>query len=290
MISQVGFVELLRAANDRGEQEERQPEHQEHIADRRDVLDDRQRDRDDVRERSEMEQEVGVERRRQDVVEAGRDVGRGQAGGRERRFPDRHVAAVDDDDDRIRQDPDEDEDHARVAAVRPQRHEEEPERPGQEREPQRLDGFDARVEEDVGHDAKQERDRQQLQSPKPDRGQVDDVAAGDQAKDESEDDAADQHGRVPGFTGASCVEQTAPRRVVACPRSTGHVVTRVAFDPGRWSLRGPGRQRPPRAVAGVWGARCREAERPSGRLRPDRPAWRPWRRYVRPSSDRRPAR
>ena len=38
---QVGFVELLRAANDRGEQEERETEHQEHVADRRDVLDDR---------------------------------------------------------------------------------------------------------------------------------------------------------------------------------------------------------------------------------------------------------
>ena len=38
---QVGFVELLRAANDRGEQEERETEHEEHVADRGDVLDDR---------------------------------------------------------------------------------------------------------------------------------------------------------------------------------------------------------------------------------------------------------
>ena len=63
------LLELRRHANDGGEQEERQAEGQEGIADRGHVLDDRQRDRDDVAERAQVEQEVGIERRRQDVVE-----------------------------------------------------------------------------------------------------------------------------------------------------------------------------------------------------------------------------
>ena len=54
-----------------------------------------------------------------------RDVGGREAGGDEARLPDRHVAAVDDDHDRVRQDPDEREAHARVAAVGPQRDEQE---------------------------------------------------------------------------------------------------------------------------------------------------------------------
>ena len=57
------LVELLRDADDRGEQEEGEAERQEGVADRRHVLDDRQRDRDDVGERPEVEQEVRVERR-----------------------------------------------------------------------------------------------------------------------------------------------------------------------------------------------------------------------------------
>ena len=69
---------------------------------------------------------------RQDVVERRGDVGRRQTGGLEARLPDRHVAAVDQDDDRVGEDADEGEAHARVAAVRPERDEEEPEgrRPG----------------------------------------------------------------------------------------------------------------------------------------------------------------
>ena len=160
----------------------------------------------------------------------------------ERRLPDRHVAAVDDDDDRIRQDPDEDEDHARVPAVRPQRHEEEPERGRQQREPQRLDEFDAALRRTSV--AKQERDRQQ-RSAVAEAGswQVDDVAAGDQAEHESEDDAADQH-RV-GFTGhmvehASRGRARPGRRVARSGR--GPRVAEVGRGGRRGSRRSPGRR------------------------------------------------
>ena len=108
-----------------------------------------QRDRDDVGERPEVEEEVGVERRRQDVWSADVTSAGVRPAAREARLPDRHVAAVDHDDDRVRQDPDEGQAHARVAAVRPQGDEEEPERRGEEREPQRLDERDARVEQDL---------------------------------------------------------------------------------------------------------------------------------------------
>ena len=80
-IAPAALVELLRDADDAGEQEEREAEGQEHVADRGDVPDDRDRDRDDVAERPEMEEEVGVERRRQDVWSAERMSSGGEAGG-----------------------------------------------------------------------------------------------------------------------------------------------------------------------------------------------------------------
>ena len=53
------FVVLM--PDDRGEEEEREPGRQEHVADRGDVLDERQRDRQDVAERPGVEEEVEVE-------------------------------------------------------------------------------------------------------------------------------------------------------------------------------------------------------------------------------------
>ena len=62
--------------DDRGEQEEPQPGRQEDVADRGDVAKDRDGDRDDVAEEPEVQQEVRVERRRDDDVERRRDLGR----------------------------------------------------------------------------------------------------------------------------------------------------------------------------------------------------------------------
>ena len=66
------------------------------------------------------QQEVRVERRREDVVDLRLDVGRGDARGVERPCQDRHEAAVDDDDDTVQQRADERPGSSRVAAVRPQ--------------------------------------------------------------------------------------------------------------------------------------------------------------------------
>ena len=58
-----------------------------------------------------------------------------EAGGDEARLPDRHVASVGDDRDRVEQDPNEREPQARVAAVDPERRQEHPERAHEERQP-----------------------------------------------------------------------------------------------------------------------------------------------------------
>ena len=274
---QVGFVELLRAANDRGEQEERETEHEEHVADRSDVLDDREGDRDDVGERPEMEEEVGVERRGQDVVKGRRDIGRGQTGGGERRFPDRHVAAVDDDHDRVRQDPDEDEDHARVPAVRPQGHEEEPEGPGQERESERLD----RGTPALRRNSVTTRSRSATASSSSRRSRIE----------------ARLTRLPPAIRPRTSPRTMPPISTVECPGSREHHAwgrprRAGSSRPGRRVASGPGIEgaADPAKVVGLRGARWWKAERPSGRLRPDRPASRPWRRCVRRSSDRPPAR
>ena len=86
----------------RREQEEGEAEGQEDVADRGDVLDDREGDRDDVGERPEVEQEVRVERRRQDRSGATSVTSAGvRPASCEARHPDRHVAAVDQDHDGV---------------------------------------------------------------------------------------------------------------------------------------------------------------------------------------------
>ena len=72
--------------DDRREQEEREPGRQEHVADGGDVLDDRQRDRQDVAERPGVEEEVEAGVRQQDRVERREDVLEAKAGGLEARI------------------------------------------------------------------------------------------------------------------------------------------------------------------------------------------------------------
>ena len=64
-------------------------------------------------------EELGVDRRREQDVERAGHVGRGQARRDQARLPDRHVSAVDRDDDGIREDADEGDRHARLAPVDP---------------------------------------------------------------------------------------------------------------------------------------------------------------------------
>src|SRR6478735_7566963 len=88
------LLECRRHAHDGGEQEEGKAKRQEGIPDRRHVLDDRQRDGDDVGERAQVQEEVGIKGGRQDVMERP-DIGPLETGQSQGRLPDRHVAAVD---------------------------------------------------------------------------------------------------------------------------------------------------------------------------------------------------
>ena len=135
-----------------------------------------------------------------------REVGGLQAGELEGRLPDRHVAAVDHDDRGIGEDADEGEADARVGAVRPEGQQEQPERARQERQPKQLGRREAGIEEGLGPEPDEDRREEQPDAVQPDVGEVGDVAARDQAEDESERDAADQHGRWwASCTPASCV-------------------------------------------------------------------------------------
>ena len=62
------LVDVVVAPDDRREQEEGEPGRQEQVADRGDVPDDRERDRQDVGERPRVEQEIEVQARREQDV------------------------------------------------------------------------------------------------------------------------------------------------------------------------------------------------------------------------------
>ena len=134
--------QLLRDPDHAGEQEEGEAGGKEGVADRGDVLEEGQGDRDHVSERAKVEQERGVQGGRQHRVNRGRDVLGPEPGHGEARLPDRHVAAVDHDDDRVGQDPDEREVQAREGAVDPERDEQEPERAAEQGQAERLDDRD----------------------------------------------------------------------------------------------------------------------------------------------------
>ena len=66
-----GLVEHLGDVENAGEEEERKPERDEEVAHRHDVVEHGHRDRDDVGQRSEVEEEARIERGRQHVWSAG---------------------------------------------------------------------------------------------------------------------------------------------------------------------------------------------------------------------------
>jgi hypothetical protein len=126
-------------------------------------------------------------------VEAAVDVVGGHAGGGQADVPDRHVAAIGDDDDRVREDAQEREAEARIGAVHPERGEEQAECPGEQRQPEHLDGADVGVESRLGGEAEDQRREEQPGPAQLDDGEVLDPPAGQQSEQEPEEDAADQH-------------------------------------------------------------------------------------------------
>ena len=185
--------ELCPRSERRREQEEGQARCQEYIAHRRDVPDHRERDRDDVAEGAEVEQEVGVELRRQDDVDRRLDVRRLEAGHLEARLPDRHVAAVHQDHDGVRQDADERDAETRVRAVGPQAGQQGPERGGEQRDPQRLDDVDAGRQRRFGQEADDHRQREGPDPAEANRGEVRQRATGCHAEEQADEDAEGQH-------------------------------------------------------------------------------------------------
>ena len=237
---------LLGRAQNGGEQEEAQAGGQEQVADRGDVADERQRNRDDVADGPGVEEEVRVQRAvGEDHVELREDRAGIEAGGDEAGPPDRHVAAVHDDRDRVQQDADEREAQARLVAVDPEAAEQQPERRREERQTERLGERDAGVERPLGREADDDGEEEDTDPAQPDRGEIREVAAGEEARDEAGDDAADQHVSTRfAVTPESPRDQSPTRRSLAadlgrrraCPgqtRSTGAESERAAA----WDIR-----------------------------------------------------
>ena len=129
----------------------------------------------------------------EDRVEGGPDLVERQAGSREARPPDRHVAAVDQDHDGVGQDADEREAEARLGPVRPQPDQQHPVGEGEQRQPKLVRDADPGGDRGFGAEADRHRGEEQRHPDQPDRAEVPDVAAGEQAQDQAEDDRADQH-------------------------------------------------------------------------------------------------
>ena len=140
-----------------------------------------------------MEQEIGVELRRQDDVDRRMDVGRLESGHLETRQPDRHVAAVHQDHDGVRQDADEGDAQAGERAIGPQAGEQDPERGGEQRDPQRLDDVDACRQRGLGQEPDDHGQRQGPDPAEANGGEVRQRAAGHQAEDQADEDAEGQH-------------------------------------------------------------------------------------------------
>ena len=184
----VGLVVV--GADDRREQEEGQPRGQEDVADRGDVLDDRQGDREDVGQRSGVQEEPRREVRIEEDVER-RRVARLESGGIQARQPDRHVARVGHDRDRVQEDPDERQAQAGLAAVHPERGKEQPEGEGEERQPQGVDQTDPADEQVLRREPEDHREQEDRDPAQPDEGEVAERAAPQQAEREAEEDAED---------------------------------------------------------------------------------------------------
>ena len=91
-------------------------------------------------------------------------------------------------------------------AVRPERQQEEGEGATEEREPEQLSWREPGVEQRLGAEADEDRGEKKAHPVEPDVGEVRQVAARQDAEDEPERDAADQHGRGrASCTPASCV-------------------------------------------------------------------------------------
>ena len=160
-----------RRSEDRGKQEEAEPGREEQVADRCDVANERDRDRQDVAERAGMEQEIRGERVvAEQPVERRKDGVGSEACRDEARLPDRHVAAVGEDRDRIQEDPDEGQAQSGLGAVGPQPGEQEAERHGEEGQSGGVDDLEARLDRPLRYEADDHRQEQETRPSAAGRG------------------------------------------------------------------------------------------------------------------------
>ena len=129
----------------------------------------------------EAEQELGAERRGQRDVEHGPER-TAQPGRLVRGQPDRHVAAVDHDHERVAGDADERERHARVAAVLPEREQQQPVREAEQRQAQLADEVDAVDDRRLGREPEDDAREQQRQELEADVRQPLDPSAEEEAE------------------------------------------------------------------------------------------------------------
>ena len=218
------LLELRRDPDDSGEQEERQAGGEEQVAERGDVLDDRDRDRDDVAKDERPHEEVGGLARHDDV-QCARHVLRGQAGGFQARGPDRHIAAVEHDDQPVEQDADERDAETRVEPVDPQADQEENEPGRQQRGSQHLDDVDARVEQRLRPEPDDDRRDEQQGPAQLDVPEIVQAPTRPEAEQQAKKDPRDQHGimmlerGVPASGGNRAVRRDGPRPRIRRARS-----------------------------------------------------------------------
>ena len=181
----------LPFADQRCENEPGEPEGDERIADAGDIRQQRQRHGDDVGDRSGVEEEGGAQLGRQQRVEGSVEVARRHPNGRQRRFPHRHPASVDDDRNSVGSGSQGDRDQAGLAAVRPEGENKEQIRAPVERQPELVSDLEPRGDGHLRVQA-QEQGRENEDDPaQPDVDQASQPAVRDEPQDQPQDQPDD---------------------------------------------------------------------------------------------------
>ena len=196
---------ILVTADEGGEGEPAQPGGNEGIADARDVVEQRNRNRQDVGERPSVQEEAAVEGVRQERVKREVQVGHAHPDGSQGRWPDGHPACVDDDGQAVRGGSDQDREQPRVAAVGPQAADQQSERAGVQRQPQGVRQLDPVGYGELGSEAHRQGEEDQPHPSEPNVDEADHPAAGEHSGNDAEQQPENDHAlTVPSWIGAVC--------------------------------------------------------------------------------------
>ncbi len=181
------------APGQRREEEPPEPDGNEDVADARDVVQWRDRIRNDVAERAGVEKERQVQLGRQDDVERRQQVRNREPRRLERRPVDRHPAAVDDDGDPIGNNPGENCEQPRPVAVEPQADGQDAEPRRVQRQAQRVCDLDAVRDGDLRSVAQQDRCQDEHAKAKTSIEQRVEPPARQEPENEADDRGGDDH-------------------------------------------------------------------------------------------------